>query len=116
VTLGVNLDDGWEADAAAGGPDATWWGPAAYAAYGWTEALGTAARLEYFDDADGYRTGVGRAVGLFEATLTRQYRIWRRLVARVEYRHDEADRRVTDGAAGSEGQDTLALSAFYTFL
>jgi hypothetical protein len=114
VTLGANVDVGAEEDAAADGGSATWWGIAGYAAYDWTEKLRTAVRLEYFDDADGFRTGFGSSLGLFSATLTLQYRIWRGLVGRLEYRHDEADEPVFSGST-RESQDTVAVSLYYAF-
>jgi hypothetical protein len=114
VTLGANVDVGGEEDAAADGGSATWWGIAGYAAYDWTEKLRTALRLEYFDDADGFRTGFGSSLGLFSATVTLQYRIWRGLVARLEYRHDEADEPVFAGGS-RESQDTVAISLYYSF-
>lgn len=114
VTLGANLDVGAEEDAAAGGGSATWWGIAAYAAYDWTEKLRTAVRLEYFDDADGFRTGFGSSLGLFSATATLQYRIWRGLVGRLEYRHDEAGEPVFSGGT-RESQDTVTVALYYSF-
>ena len=114
MTLGANVDVGAEEDAAAGGGSATWWGIAGYAAYDWTEKLRTAVRLEYFDDADGFRTGFGSSLGLFSATLTLQYRIWRGLVGRLEYRHDEADEPVFSGGT-RESQDTVTVSLYYSF-
>jgi hypothetical protein len=114
VTLGANVDAGGEEDAAADGGSATWWGIAGYAAYDWTEKLRTAVRLEYFDDADGFRTGFGSSLGLFSATATLQYRIWRGLVGRLEYRHDEADEPVFSTGT-RKGQDTITISLYYSF-
>jgi hypothetical protein len=114
ITLGANVDVGGEEDAAADGGSATWWGIAGYAAYDWTEKLRTALRLEYFDDADGFRTGFGSSLGLFSATVTLQYKIWRGLVGRLEYRHDEADEPVFAGGS-RESQDTVAISLYYSF-
>jgi hypothetical protein len=89
-------------------------GIAGYAAYDWTEKLRTAIRLEYFDDADGFRTGFGSGLGLSSATVTLQYKVWRGLVGRLEYRHDEADEAVFSGGT-REGQDTVAISLYYSF-
>jgi hypothetical protein len=114
VTLGANVDVGQEEDAAADGGSATWWGIAAYAAYDWTEKLRTAMRLEYFDDADGFRTGFGSSLGLVSATATLQYKIWRGLVGRLEYRHDQADEKVFSGGT-EKSQDTISVSLYYLF-
>src|SRR5262249_20679138 len=57
--LAANGDYGWEADPAPGGGDAPWYGAAAYAAYDWLPRPRSAARLEYFVDEAGVRTGCG---------------------------------------------------------
>ncbi len=114
VTLALEADYGHEADAAPSGRDADWWGVAGYAAYDWTPALRTAVRLEYFRDADGVRTGFASGIDVFGATATLQYKIWRGLVGRLEYRHDEADKKVFSGGT-SKSQDTLSVSLYYSF-
>jgi hypothetical protein len=129
LTLGANVDYGWEIDepslaaTRSRSTNAVWWGFAGYAAYDWTEKLRTAARGEFFRDADGARTlaaGAGTPVSLWEITATAQYKIWKGLVGRIEYRHDEADRKVfkvrAPGlVATSESQDTITLSLHYLF-
>ena len=87
LTLGLNVDYGWETDEAVlaasgtrGDNDAAWWGWAAYAAYDWTEALRSALRLEYFKDAQSVRTGlspIGTKLDVWEVTATLQYKIWK---------------------------------------
>jgi hypothetical protein len=114
LTLAANVDVGREEDAAPSGGDAVWWGIAGYAAYDWTQKLRTAVRLEYFQDSDGVRTGFGSRLGLVEATATLQYKVWRGLVGRLEYRHDQADERVFSGGT-SKSQDTLSVSLYYSF-
>lgn len=71
-------------------------------------------RLEYLEDSDGFRTGFGSKLGVFGATATAQYKIWKGLVGRVEYRHDGADERVFQGGT-RKSQDTLGVSLFYSF-
>jgi hypothetical protein len=103
--------------------NAGWGGVAVYGAYDWTKALRTVLRLEYFDDADGVRNGirpVGERLFLYEATATIEYKIWRGLVGRLEYRHDEASRRVFDlqqhgTTPTSRRQDTLSVDLYYLF-
>jgi hypothetical protein len=114
TTLGLNFDYGQEQDAAPGGGDARWWGLAGYAAYDWIEKLRTAVRLEYFEDSDGVRTGFGSKIGVWEATATLQYKIWKGLVGRLEYRHDHADKAVFQ-AATRKTQDTVTLALYYLF-
>lgn len=130
LTLGLNYDYGWEDDEAsllASGTrrdsDASWWGWAAYAAYDWTERFRTALRLEYFQDAAGVRTAAiaaGSKVSLYEVTATAQYKIWKGLVGRLEYRHDSADGKAfkirTPGLTPtSKTLDTISMSLFYSF-
>lgn len=114
LTLGLNADYGWERDAAPDGGTAVWWGVAGYAAYDWTPALRTAVRLEYFRDQDGVRTGLGSRLGVVGATATVQYRVWKGLVARLEYRHDQADERVFQGGT-RRAQDTVTAELAYLF-
>src|SRR5438128_3867386 len=128
VTLGANLDYGWEVKEPFLGEtrkdnDATWWGIAGYAAYDWTEQLRTALRLEYFDDPESVRTGarvVGLRTSLWEVTSTLQYKIWKGLVGRLEYRHDQANEKVfklvDHGTRPAlKNQDTISVALYYSF-
>jgi len=104
-------------------PDASWWGWGLWGAYDFTERLRLALRQEYFKDAQGARTGFGSKVSLRSSTVTLQYRVWRGLVGRLEYRHDRADEKVFraryDGshvlAPTSKSMDTLSISMYYSF-
>jgi hypothetical protein len=127
LTLGANVDYGWEygeaflkSIATRSDADANWWGYAGYVAYDWTEKLRTAFRGEYFTDPTGARTGAGQKVSLWEMTATVQYKIWKGLVGRLEYRHDDADTKVfkvrTPGLVPtSKTQDTITLALHYLF-
>ena len=128
LTLGFNADYGHETNegflrttvATRQSNDATWWGYAGYVAYDWTEKLRTAVRGEFFTDPQGARTGAGQKVDLWETTATAQYRIWRGLLGRVEYRHDEADTKVfkvrAPGLVPTAGaQDTISFVLDYLF-
>jgi hypothetical protein len=132
LTLGLNVDYGHEQDepivaATRQNGGATWWGWAAYAAYDWTEQLRTALRQEYFRDAGGARTGSGDATDLWSTTVTLQHTIWKGLVGRLEYRHDQADEQVfrvrysrpditSQGLLPrGKGMDTFSLSLYYSF-
>ena len=101
---------------------------AAYAAYDWTDKLRTAMRVEYFQDTDGIRTfaavnGAGEKVSVWEVTATAQYKIWKGLVGRLEYRHDDANQKVfavrrPGGVPAPSGtdQDTISINLYYLFL
>jgi hypothetical protein len=130
LTLGLNVDYGWEYDEAylkstgtRQDNNASWWGWAAYAAYDWTEKLRTALRLEYFKDAEGVRTQLsppGNKLDLWEVTMTAQYKVWKGLVARVEYRHDSANQKTFSIRAPGyvptgKTQDTISFDLYYLF-
>jgi hypothetical protein len=127
LTLGANVDYGWEEEEAflksigtRSDFDSRWWGYAGYVAYDWTDRFRTALRAEYFTDPMGSRTGAGQKVSLWEVTTTLQYKIWRGLMGRLEYRHDDADTKVfkvrTPGLTPtSKTQDTLTLALTYLF-
>jgi Putative beta-barrel porin-2, OmpL-like. bbp2 len=129
LILGANVDYGWEIDepslaaTRSWSTNATWWGVAGYVAYDWTEKLRTALRGEFFRDGEGARTlavAAGSPVSLWEITATVQYKIWKGLVGRVEYRHDQADEKVfkirTPGLVPtSKSQDTITVALYYSF-
>ena len=127
LTLGLNVDYGHEDNEAfltglgtRRDSDAVWWGWAAYAAYDWTESLRTSLRQEYFKDADGARTGFGAKLSLWSTTATVQYKIWKGLAGRLEYRHDQADEdaykiRRPAFVPTSKSLDTVSVSLYYSF-
>jgi hypothetical protein len=129
LTLGANFDYGWEVDepsvvsTRSSSTTAVWYGFAGYVAYDWTERLRTAFRGEYFRDADGARTlalGPGASVSLWEITATLQYKIWKGLVGRAEFRHDQANEkafkiRAPGGVPTGKSQDTITLALHYLF-
>ena len=129
LTLAANIDIGWEYDepslvaTRSSNTTATWQAYAGYVAYDWTEALRTALRGEIFHDADGARThaaGIGSPVTLYGITATAQYKIWKGLMGRVEYRHDQASRKAFaatgDGTVPtSRAQDTITIVLDYLF-
>jgi hypothetical protein len=101
-----------------------WGGIAAYAAYDWTKALRTVLRAEYFSDPQAVRSSEtvapGHNVDLVSLTATIEYKIWRGLVGRLEYRHDEANRKAfslqNHGLTPtSHAQDTFTTAVSYAF-
>ena len=62
----------------------------------------------------------GHNVDLVSLTATVEYKIWRGLVGRLEYRHDEASRRAFGlqnhgRAPTSYAQDTMTAALYYSF-
>lgn len=101
----------------------SWSGVAGYAAYDWTKALRTVLRLEYFADPQGVRNGItapGHNVDYYEITPTVEYKIWRGLIGRLEYRHDQASTKsfsLTNFSTtpSSRSQDTFSVALSYVF-
>ena len=101
----------------------SWSGIAGYVAYDWTKSLRTALRVEYFADPQGVRNGItvpGHNVDYYDITPTIEYKIWRGLVGRLEYRHDQASRRsfsLTNFSTtpSSRSQDTFSVALSYIF-
>lgn len=128
VALAVNFDvAGEEKDPALVGTrkdaNSRWGGIAGYAGYDWTKTLRTVLRVEYFSDPQGVRSSETIAPGLktdlWEATATGEYKIWRGLVARLEYRHDEANRNAFSvqhrRGPTSRVQNTITVALYYSF-
>jgi hypothetical protein len=103
--------------------NSSWSGIAGYAAYDWLKSLRTALRIEYFADPQGVRNGItapGHNVDYYEITPTLEYKIWRGLIGRLEYRHDQASRRsfsLTNFSTTptSRAQDTFSIALSYVF-
>jgi hypothetical protein len=103
LTFKANYDYGWEANAASvaagntDGKNASWDGVAGYARYELFDWWAVAGRGEFFHDRDGVRTGVLTSatmpladLELWEYTLTSEFKIFKNLIARLEYRFDKA--------------------------
>jgi hypothetical protein len=117
LTLTVNGDFGWEADAASDGGDAQWYGVAGYATYKINNMLSLQGRVEYFNDEDGAR-GLGTTV--WEGTLGVNIKPlpddqWGSgLVLRPEVRWDHADDNIFNDAS-DDNQYTFGIDAIYAF-
>lgn len=98
---------------------ADWHGAAGYAIFNLTDQLTLAVRGEWFSDEDGIRTGAGRrGQDVWEVTPTIAYTIADGLVARIEYRHDESDRRAFQSHCRTcflSGQEVVAGEILYAF-
>src|SRR5438093_640800 len=65
-------------------------------------------------------TPAGKNVNLWEVTATAEYKIWRGLVGRVEFRHDEANPKAfslqgNPPTPTSNAQNTITLALYYSF-
>ena len=104
-------------DRANGGVD--WWGTAGYARIQARPWLAGALRAEYYADPSGFMTGTPQRVGEVTTTLEVQRVTERlRLVARLEYRHDQSSAFVFDTAVPTvrqSQQDTLTLALLAAF-
>jgi hypothetical protein len=112
VALGTRTDN-----------NSRWSGVAGYVGYDWTKELRTVLRAEYFADPQGVKSGTiapGHNLDLWEITATIEYKIWRGLVGRLEYRHDEASLKAFSlqnhgTTPTSHAQNTLTVALYYSF-
>src|SRR3984893_2058509 len=102
---------------------AKWDGAAAYANYQVNDQWRLSVRAEYFDDKDGYRTGVIQKWK--EATLTLAYLPTKFIELRGEVRYDKSDSGAfvkdstflsgTPGAGVTDNQTSVGVEAVYKF-
>ncbi len=95
---------------------AKWDGWAGYVNYQFTEQWRLSFRAEYFDDRDGYRTGVVQKWK--EATLTLGYSPLKNLDLRAEVRADRSNVRAfvdSSGTTAGNNQNSFGLQAIYKF-
>ncbi|MDP3790202.1 MAG: porin, partial [Candidatus Omnitrophota bacterium] len=117
-TVKANYDYGWERNGAGVGKNASWDGIAGYAKYDIFNWWSIAGRGEYFHDRDGVRTGLGVSdLKLWELTATSEFKIYKDIIARLEYRHDHADHEVFyhDNNGLTDYQNTLSAEMIYKF-
>ena len=125
LQLMLNYDYGWEDDAVAFAKNANWTGLAGYARYQLTDWWALAFRSEWFHDANGVRTGLssgingiaGNDLALYEYTLTSEFKLYKDLITRLEYRHDQASERIfrSGDLAQRSHQDTVGVQVIYPF-
>jgi hypothetical protein len=102
-----------------GTKNAYWDGLAGYVIYRFTDSLSGTLRAEFFNDADGIRTGLKQTV--WEITPTLTYQIYPGVTLRAEYRHDESSKKFFEGRATAtgtrlfSGQDVVAAEVIYAF-
>ena len=120
LALKLNYDLGWEDDGLSNTPaeNAQWQGIAMYGRYQWLPWWATALRWEWFSDLAAVRAAQAglRGLHLYEWTLTNEFKVYKDMIARVEYRHDSSNDRVfTRNKSATSYQDTLALEMIYPF-
>jgi len=110
-----NADLGSQDKGAVGGGDADWSGVAGYVNYKFRPKWRVAGRLEYFDDEDGFRTGVEQK--LKEGTVTVAFAPIESVELRGEVRYDWSDERtfLDDDGNFKKNQTTMAVEALYMF-
>jgi len=120
LTFVLNYDRGTQNGTAglvpSGAAKAKWSGLAGYANYQISDRWKLSLRGEYFDDEDGYRTGIVQKWK--EATLTLAWLPTREIELRAEARRDRSnvasflDR---DGVTGRNTNRSLAVQFLYKF-
>ncbi|MBY0271542.1 MAG: porin [Burkholderiales bacterium] len=116
LTFVLNYDYATQGNATASGGKAKWSGLAGYANYQINEKWRTSLRAEYFDDQDGYRTGVIQKWK--EATLTLGYTPIKNLELQAEIRGDRSNVPAfidSNGVTASKDQNSFGLRALYKF-
>ena len=116
MTLVLNYDYGTQDKAAFNGGKAKWQGLAAYLNYQLSEQWRVSLRGEYFDDKDGYRTGVAQKWK--EGTVTLAYLPAKAWEIRGEFRADKSDKDAflkSDGVSATDTQRSFGLEVLYKF-
>ena len=113
-TYYINFDYGRDKNVGSGA--SSWNGLAGAARYAIGKKYAIAGRLEYFDDVNGFSTGLAQNVKEF--TLTGEYKITDWLMTRAEFRNDWSDKPFfenSDGVPGSKTQPTLLIGMIAYF-
>jgi hypothetical protein len=117
--LGFILNFDWasedEASVANPGRHSTWVGASGILTYQFDPRFSTAVRGEWFDDAQGSRTGIEQE--LWEVTVDFKAMLSQYIYTRVEYRHDESDQGVFTASKNFflSGDDSVAVEVGYYF-
>ena len=102
----INFDYGRDKNIGAGASQ--WTGIAGAARYAIGKKYAVAARLEWFDDVDGFSTGTAQQVKEF--TLTGEYKMTNWLLSRLEFRDDWSNQPFFETNSGtSHNQPTVLL-------
>lgn len=113
----LNFDYGSEDEASVVNPGrhATWIGASGIFTYQITDRFSTALRGEWFEDAQGARSGVQQE--LWNITVDFKAMLSEYIYTRVEYRHDESDERtfLANKNIFLPGNDAVAVEVGYYF-
>ena len=116
LTFIINYDYGTQESGAAGVGKAKWQGVAGYVNYQIADPWRVSFRAEYFNDENGYRTGIAQKWK--EATLTLAYVPTKEWEIRGEVRTDHSDQAAflkSDGRASTNRQNSAGLEVLYKF-
>lgn len=116
LTLILNFDYGTQEGGSATGGKAKWQGLAGYVNYQFSDQWRLSVRSEYFDDKDGYRTGIIQKWK--ETTATLAYLLNKNLELRAEVRGDWSDKEAflkSDRVATSKTDRSLGFEVLYKF-
>lgn len=114
ISLGLNVDYGYEASALGPGADAVWRGTALYATLALSEKFSIGLRGELFEDRDGARTGLAQT--LREITVSPQFKPARFMVVRGDIRLDGSNRKAFESRTGFVGaQPTVCLNVLFIY-
>jgi hypothetical protein len=92
-----------------------WWGVGGYLKYQATDIVAVVPRVEYYDDQDGFSTGIVQK--LKEATVTLEIKPASSFIWRIEYRGDFSDQSVftSDTGAAKKNQQSISFGFLYSF-
>ena len=115
-TVMLNYDYAHDEDAVTRGKGGAWSGIAGYLKYDVCEKLSLISRTEFFSDRKGLRVTSGTSQDLWETTFTFDFRPYKDIITRLEYRHDGSSANIfTSNQKSVDHQDTLGLEAIYAF-
>ena len=116
MTVVLNFDYGTQDGGSAGGGKAKWQGIAGYVNYMFGDQWRLSVRGEYFDDKDGYRTGIVQKWK--EVTATLAYLLNKNFEIRAEVRGDRSDKEAflkSDRVTASKTERSFGIEALYKF-
>jgi putative OmpL-like beta-barrel porin-2 len=111
LSLMANYDYATDRVAGAG---VQWQGIALYTRVQATPSWAVIPRFEWFDDRDGFATGLAQKVK--ELTFTSEQKLGGKLLTRIEYRRDFSDQPFfTKSGVSKKSQDNLTVGLVYAF-